>query len=624
MNSFLQKKLRLLAIIAIVAMAGIMFTACGGDDEETLQKRDLTIAGTFASQNGGEQAKFFATAGRGAVAQSRSISARDFALEGFLEDGDITFRLNGNYNSDTGTYTLSAASSFLRYTITGSFNDLGIAETGRAIVQVRSGDEWITTEVPITTTGTAPPINTGGVIVDETSGGIPQNMRGIWRDTNDANYYAMVNAFSVVFYERIGNNWIEAETMFFTDINTANGITSGITAYMDWDFDEISNSNPNWWFDMISDYAEENDIKFVSNSIDLEVMFYMTEQAQAIINKYNVQQQYSWHFPLNVTEEAITAFYETYSEWAEIWRSRRASLMYPLGRIAYLTEGPGKEIFELLGFGLENYWHFSPEADQEARDQFNNNFNIWYTQYLETTGKTDNFITEFEAMVYYWDEPGREACEAIEAIMDNRWTGIPFGQLHEYDGPFQTWLHGIWYPENYSDSTNEEMLAYFEGDGKEACEALGIMIRILILPAEIHPPGSGIFDDEAQVACMMELSVALEAWIASQGYILPHVLSEMMRAENYEDKWLTAKYGKDSSYWIQFYSKMGLRLQGGRLIPGEFYKPGSGPCEIHGEMVDFGCDICNNRVFPVYSVKNYSEVHSTLTHVEWWEYGLRR
>jgi len=261
----MNNKIKWFGAAALITMIGL-FYGCDlltrNGDEEKLETKNLTIAGTFASQNdGNEDAKFSATTNN---AEGRSITATSFALEGLLEDGDITFRLHGSYNSETGTYTLSAASSILRYTITGSFNTAGIAESGSAVVQIKSADGWITTELEVSVTGTAPVIDGSGEIVDDTAGGIPVQMRGIWRDAVNADFYALVNAFSVVVYEKTGNDWAETDTMFFTDIETGSGITSGITAFMDWDFDAIYDENKEWYQQMVKAYT---DIKYPGKTI---------------------------------------------------------------------------------------------------------------------------------------------------------------------------------------------------------------------------------------------------------------------------------------------------------------------------------------------------------------------
>jgi len=305
------------------ALASVLVLLLAGCDsptglEEKLETKNLTIAGSFDSQNGGSQANFFAKAGSGApMSAVRAIGSTEYALEGLLEDGDITFRLKGNYNSDTKTYTLSAASSILRYTISGGFNSSGVAETGKAVVQLKSGEVWTTTEAEVTTTGTAPAIDAGGTIVDETEGGIPMNMRGIWRDDGDASYYAMVNAFSVVIYEKEGNNWVESETLYFTEIDVAGGVASGITAYMDWDYDSLP---ANFSQLMMDDYTAANNIKPYEPSEIINMYqaeFSMTTAGKAIINKYPaLNREYKFYSPYNDgSPDSYGYYYDHFYPW---------------------------------------------------------------------------------------------------------------------------------------------------------------------------------------------------------------------------------------------------------------------------------------------------------------------
>ncbi|ULQ58462.1 hypothetical protein K7I13_07705 [Brucepastera parasyntrophica] len=107
---------------ACMALALIMFfsgcpNAADGPDPET--PKTLSITGKFSS--GGNTSYFTAGTESGARHIYGRASGDDTAipLTGVLDDGDITFRLKGFYNSQAEYYTLSAASSIIKYSISG-------------------------------------------------------------------------------------------------------------------------------------------------------------------------------------------------------------------------------------------------------------------------------------------------------------------------------------------------------------------------------------------------------------------------------------------------------------------------------------------------------------------------
>jgi hypothetical protein len=320
----MKKFFKLIGIIALIAIIGFSFAACGGDDEDVdtdntkggLETKNLTIAGTFDSQNGGSNAKFSASTAQAHKSQllSRALTAqdsKDFTLEGLLEDGDIVFRLKGSYNSVTKTYSLSAASSILRYSISGGFKDSGIAETGKAIVQVKAGAEWTTIEVPVAVTGTAPSISSGGEVVDELAKGIPENLRGNWRyPGNDKELYAIVTAFSVIYSAKQDGKWIEYQTVYFTDINTAGGITSGITGYKSFDYDAlIATEGENWMQKVFNDYVEKNSLYYYSYN-NIEALYTKTPQFKSYYP--TLKYTYSWSY-LNI--DLMFTFEDGFRTW---------------------------------------------------------------------------------------------------------------------------------------------------------------------------------------------------------------------------------------------------------------------------------------------------------------------
>jgi hypothetical protein len=143
-KDFCMKKLyKLFGVIALAAVIGFVMAACGGGGGSsgpgTPPPTKFSVSGEFKGA-GNSNAKFKATQ-TGTSSSSISRSARaavSYELTGELEDGDMLFRLKGTYDSSTGKYTISSASSFARYTIIGNGND------ATATLAVKQGDDWKT------------------------------------------------------------------------------------------------------------------------------------------------------------------------------------------------------------------------------------------------------------------------------------------------------------------------------------------------------------------------------------------------------------------------------------------------------------------------------------------------
>jgi len=530
----MKKKQLIIFGFAVLFLAAIFTTiGCpgGGDDPiipppptEKLQSKNLTIAGSFDSPEG--QAKFYATAGSGSSAMSsmqsvRSITSTSFALEGYLEDGDFTFRLRGSYNSDSRTYTLSAASSILRYSISGDFKTDGTADSGKAVIQVKDGPEWKTFEVEIEVESSVPEINTSGPIVDETAGGIPMNMRGIWRDFNDASFYAMVNAFSIVIYEKVGNTWVEMKdhegnsmAMYFTDITTVSGVTSGVNAFMGWDWDAIAEHDNMYWFKVFNAYLAANPTLVYEDTQLVLAKFSLTSQAQTIMNKYpTLSRRYEWAYPRSSNMDP-SWFETTYNEVAgAFWEWLEAQTIH--------------------GLDLTN------------------------TSYESTTQYRD-------AMLTWRNGPGKALCD-----------------LHKFE----------------------------------------VICRIMP-PYTIHPDyGYPEYNYSSNTFRNAENEIwnGMEKWAKNQGIVTENEVRNGMYESGFEDIWLTNTYGKDSIFYCQFYAKMALKLQQGRLYWGQYIKPPVGGMFIDGSWWSNDPD----DIPPEWVVKDYSNIN-ILSQLEWMDFGLRR
>lgn len=283
----MKNTIRILGIIALAAIIGFGMMACsdggGGEKPGPGPGPDVntafSISGTFKDTDGDVDAKFIATSTvQPSLSWSRSARAAadelvEVALEGLLEDGDITFRLKGSYNSETKIYSLSAASSKIRYSIAG---DLSVANSSKAVVQVKAGTDWIVIEIDsvnASTDGEAPSISESDDIEDELANGIPEEMWGVWwglesyeKGKGDiiqsGSYYYAVDAYTVIEYVNRSNIWNrEGYTCFFEGADVdAQGVASGRVEFDYTDFakiDAYDEQNGSWWVKCIADYAKQ-------------------------------------------------------------------------------------------------------------------------------------------------------------------------------------------------------------------------------------------------------------------------------------------------------------------------------------------------------------------------------
>ena len=274
----MRKMFKMIAVTAFIAVIGFSMAACGGNGdgdgkdpqgEGPQGGAPFTISGSFAARNAESgNAVFFAS--ESADRSARQIIASDeILLEGLLEDGPITFKLKGSYDRGTKIYVLSAAGSFFRYSISGNLNN---ANNSKAIVQVKDKfDNWTSIEVPVnaSSTGTAPSIDGSGIIEDEFANGIPENMWGIWwgskpivrsSETDIAypgHYYYVVDAYTIILYVDRRGLWNqESYPCYFDGVSKAqDGTVTGTAIFSYTDNKLINETHPNWWIQMVADYA---------------------------------------------------------------------------------------------------------------------------------------------------------------------------------------------------------------------------------------------------------------------------------------------------------------------------------------------------------------------------------
>jgi len=262
----MKRMFKVLAAIVFSVIIGFALMACSDSNGEN--SPGFTISGSFAAQNGSGNAQFYASESTSRSARE-IIAADEILLEGFLEDGPITFKLKGSYDRKTKIYILSAAGSFLRYSISGNLNN---TNDSKAIVQVKdTAGNWTSIEVEVnaSSTGNTPSINSGGTIQDELANGIPENMWGIWwgskpivrsSETDIAypgHYYYVVDAYTIILYVDRRGLWNqESYTCYFDGVGKAqDGTVTGTAIFAYTDNKLINETHPNWWIQMVADYA---------------------------------------------------------------------------------------------------------------------------------------------------------------------------------------------------------------------------------------------------------------------------------------------------------------------------------------------------------------------------------
>ena len=247
----------------------------------------FTISGRLADSSNEVDAKFYASVvaddpapmGRSARTLMPLAESDEVPLEGLLEDGSVIFNLKGSYNKQTRDYILSAAASFMRYSISGNL------ETGEAvaIVQIKFMNNWLSftvSEVEVEsneTAETAPEIVVGddNVVEDTLNDGIPKEMWGVWwgletlqKDNlfQPGEYYYVLDAYTIKQYVNRYGLWnLESYTCFFegATIEVIGGMDTakGRVEFNYTDQEKIDNDPSdeikNWWINHLIAYAAE-------------------------------------------------------------------------------------------------------------------------------------------------------------------------------------------------------------------------------------------------------------------------------------------------------------------------------------------------------------------------------
>ncbi|MCL2792753.1 MAG: hypothetical protein FWD87_06650 [Spirochaetaceae bacterium] len=186
----MKNTFKILGIIALVMIIGFTITACNNSNDPPpaagLPESEFSISGRFANAEGGnayfqlgDARTFTPSASSLSMAPARSVTSASFAVSGVLKDDGIIFNLSGTYDPIALSFSVSAASSFMRYTINGAFDSNGNSIGSTATLAVRTGENWTTFTSPVDTTVENMPDLVGTAAEPET-GGIPSNLRGFW------------------------------------------------------------------------------------------------------------------------------------------------------------------------------------------------------------------------------------------------------------------------------------------------------------------------------------------------------------------------------------------------------------------------------------------------------------
>jgi hypothetical protein len=164
------------------------WTGCGnpaGGGSETDDKGGFSVSGSFAKSEdaGGGVVNFALKSG---AATGLAVTAESYTISGALEDGDLTIRLRGSYDPNTGNWSVSAKSSAIIYTLDGNVDRRGVSRGSTATIAVKNGEEWIPYIFPVMETAVSIP---GTVTEEGESGGIPSFAQGIWYGTDGHESY---------------------------------------------------------------------------------------------------------------------------------------------------------------------------------------------------------------------------------------------------------------------------------------------------------------------------------------------------------------------------------------------------------------------------------------------------
>jgi hypothetical protein len=170
-----------LGMLAIVLALGFVFVGCDtgtslNNDGDNSGVRVFSVSGSF-TKAGGEEVKFDLESDRSAA---MAVAADSYTVSGVLEDGDLTIRLKGSYDPNTGNWSVSANSSTIIYSLDGNVNSAGVSQGSSATIAVYDSgtQEWVPYIFPITEAVVIIP--DAAEAEDGETGGMPSFTQGYW------------------------------------------------------------------------------------------------------------------------------------------------------------------------------------------------------------------------------------------------------------------------------------------------------------------------------------------------------------------------------------------------------------------------------------------------------------
>ncbi|MCL2792751.1 MAG: hypothetical protein FWD87_06640 [Spirochaetaceae bacterium] len=180
----MKNTFKFLGIIALVMIIGFTITACNNSNDPPGSSIDpeVLISGRFRNATNTADVLFLLNKASNSSSSSQRASLgtpTSIPVSGRLYDGGITFNLSGTIDQETFTYSVSASSSMIRYTINGAFDSSWNPIGATATLAVRiADDDWRPFTFPVVLDNT---INITGAVTEEPeTGGIPLNLRGFW------------------------------------------------------------------------------------------------------------------------------------------------------------------------------------------------------------------------------------------------------------------------------------------------------------------------------------------------------------------------------------------------------------------------------------------------------------
>jgi hypothetical protein len=166
---------------AIFTIAGCGNPAGGDDDEDGSNppQSSFSVSGKFTKSGGAGSGEVAFSLKSDAASAGRAVTAESYTIGGVLEDGDFTIRLKGSYDPNKGTWSVSAKSSAIIYTLDGSVDSEGNSRGSTATIAVKSGDEWVPYVFPIKEDAQTVTVPDADAVNGEN--GIPAFAQGWWK-----------------------------------------------------------------------------------------------------------------------------------------------------------------------------------------------------------------------------------------------------------------------------------------------------------------------------------------------------------------------------------------------------------------------------------------------------------